>query len=48
MAKVMEIFIWQNFAKIFFDEIAAFFSITIKTAILQSSAGICAGLLSRI
>ena len=47
MAKVMEIFIWQNFAKIFFDEIAAFFSTAIKTAILRASAGICAGLLSR-
>ena len=47
MAKVMEIFIWQNFAKIFFDEIAAFFSTAIKTAILRASAGICSGLLSR-
>ena len=31
MAKVMEIFIWQNFAKIFFNDFTAFFSTTSKT-----------------
>ncbi len=33
MAKVMEIFIWQNFAKIFFNDFTAFFSTTIKTGL---------------
>jgi len=38
MAKVMEIFIWQNFAKIFFDEFASFFSTSVKSGLFGSSS----------